>query len=1162
MRIVLFHSSYSGIMEKTDLTPIVQLFHDFFTTIHRRRIDELLLVYPSRKSLVVDYQELERFDPDIADRLIKEPDNIIEAAETAIKEMNLALPSGERVFAPHVRFINLPCQELMIEQLGSKNINEFVAFKGVVTKRAEIMHRVKIAFYRCQVCDSVTRQPVVKNFTPPKRCESCKKLALKQVDEESEFVDIQRAEVQELLERVKGGAPTARIELLFEDDQVNTITPGENIELAGTLRLRQPQKFRQKQELVYGRYLEVNSVKSLKKDFEEIDISKEDEGRIKELSMDPNIEKVMVDSVAPGIYGHEEVKWAIALQLFGGTMGKTMKGGAPIRDDIHVLLIGDPGLAKCVTGDSKIVLSDGTITKIKKVVEEALEKDKKQDPGGYYAFSNHDVLSLGLDAKVEEKKANVFWKLRSPEHLYEIETYTGKRLAVTPEHPLFILEDGFIKSKKAIDVKKGEFIASPHCLPIKGSLQKIEMPEHGRTNANTVKLPRYINENFARFLGYLTGDGYVRKTSSYEISLTNSDQELLDDFTNIVESFSLSLCRRDKIGSSNLTVFSVDLGKLLEKMGMVKNSFNKMVPCEILKSPNNIVREFLKAYFDCEAHVSKNGIAVVSASKDLLEEVGIMLLRFGIVSQLHATWSRATNAKNHPKTKYWRLIMCGENAKRYAAEIGFTARVKIKATQKIPNFSNTNIDIVPNLKKVLKETRAGLGLSQFACGIPRTTYQHYERGDRNPSYHKLKKIVDIFTSKYSEKIMKDENLLKKIIVLKKISEGEVFWDRIESVVKVKTSEEWVYDLQVDNVHNFVANSLFVHNSRFLQNSADIAPKSIYVSGKTVSGVGLTVSAEKDELGDGGWTLKAGALVLASGGMAMIDEFDKIDDEDRAALHEAMESSQISVAKAGIVATFRTKTSILAAANPKWGRFDQNKNLADQFKISPSLLSRFDLIFPIVDVLDEEKDSRLAQHILSTHMGKETESSKVERWIDRGILRKYIAYARRTVRPKLSQEASEKIKEFYVDLRRKGKDSGSVAITPRYLEGLVRLAEANAKMRLSKDVEEKDADTAIKLLRYVMRQVMTDRATGSLDVDTIATGKPKSEREKLQKVDTIMEIIREHLKSKDSADIEEIVSVAASNDIDEHTARKLIAELLRKGDIYEKEHGHVRIVGER
>jgi replicative DNA helicase Mcm len=274
----------------------------------------------------------------------------------------------------------------------------------------------------------------------------------------------------------------------------------------------------------------------------------------------------------------------------------------------------------------------------------------------------------------------------------------------------------------------------------------------------------------------------------------------------------------------------------------------------------------------------------------------------------------------------------------------------------------------------------------------------------------------------------------------------------------------------------------------------------------------------------------------------------------------MESAQISIAKAGMVAKFRTKTAILAAANPKWGRFDQNKNLGDQFAITPTLLTRFDLIFPIVDVLDEEKDTKLATHILKTHMGQDV-GNEYERLVDRELLRKFIAYARRTVRPKLSKDATDKIKEFYVDLRRMGKGTGSVTITPRYLEGLVRLAEANAKMRLSEFVEGHDAETAIRLLNYVMRQVMTDKETGKLDVDVVATGKPKSEREKLQKVDTIMEIIREYLKSDDSAETEKVISDAANYDIDEPAAKRILSELLRKGDIYEKEHGQIKIVGE-
>jgi replicative DNA helicase Mcm len=218
-----------------------------------------------------------------------------------------------------------------------------------------------------------------------------------------------------------------------------------------------------------------------------------------------------------------------------------------------------------------------------------------------------------------------------------------------------------------------------------------------------------------------------------------------------------------------------------------------------------------------------------------------------------------------------------------------------------------------------------------------------------------------------------------------------------------------------------------------------------------------------------------------------------------------------------------------------------------------------LIFPIVDVLDEEKDARLAEHILSTHMGKDNVGEETP--FDKDLLRKYIAYARRKVVPKLTPAASQKIKEFYVELRRKSKDAGSVAITPRYLEGLVRLAEANAKIRLNDTVEEEDAEVAISLFNYVMQQIMTDKVTGAFDVDVVTTGKPKSERDKLQKADTVLDIIREHLRKSDTADIEQVVSDAKSYDIDETTARKIIAEMLRRGIIYEKEYGHIRLVGE-
>ncbi len=166
-------------------------------------------------------------------------------------------------------------------------------------------------------------------------------------------------------------------------------------------------------------------------------------------------------------------------------------------------------------------------------------------------------------------------------------------------------------------------------------------------------------------------------------------------------------------------------------------------------------------------------------------------------------------------------------------------------------------------------------------------------------------------------------------------------------------------------------------TRLLQAATSIVPKGIYVSGKSTTGAGLTAAAERDEFSEGGWTLKAGALVLGSGGEVSIDEFDKITDDDKSALLEAMESQTISIAKAGIVARFNTKTSILAAANPKYGRFDTNIYPAEQFDIPPTLLSRFDLIFPIKDTMDEEQDKKIARHILVQHSAAGAQIADIE-----------------------------------------------------------------------------------------------------------------------------------------------------------------------------------------
>lgn len=696
--------------EIVDLTPIISEYEEFFSAIYKRQINELASRYPTDRSLEVDYGDLSRFNPELADAMLKAPDTYIKAAEGAIAGMNIEIPGS--TFAPHVRFFNLPGIDQMIQNLTSSQIDQLIAVKGVVTKRAEVRHRVKVAVFVCSLCNARFEVELdAKNPVMPVTCSSCKRQTLSMVQEESQFIDLQRAEVQELLERLKGGAPTARLEIVMEDDLVNSIVPGDNIEISGVMRITMPPKIKGKNQSAvqaYTRYIEVNHIKVIKRDFEDVTYTEDEEKQFVDLSKNINLYRILVKSLAPDIYGHEEIKEALLLQLFGGTRNKVTKSGSIIRNDMHILLIGDPGAAK---------------------------------------------------------------------------------------------------------------------------------------------------------------------------------------------------------------------------------------------------------------------------------------------------------------------------------------------------------------------------------------------------------------------------------------------------------------------------------TRFLQNVVDIAPKSNFVSGKSVTGAGLTAAAEKDELGDGGWTLKAGALVLASGGIVGVDEFDKISETEVAAMHEVMESQTVSIAKAGIVAKFKAKTAILAAANPKLGRFNDRQLPGEQFDIAPTILSRFDLIFPVFDRMDEEKDSHLAEHILKMHrkasesvsstnipksrakaQEKDEEAPDPE-IIDREFIRKYIAYARQKVYPVLTEDAAAKIKDFYVRLRSQSK-GGAVPITARQIEGLIRLAEASAKARLAPSVEIEDAERAIKLVNYVLTTVYTDKSTGQIDIDTVTTGIPKSARDRYQ---TIMGIIRELQSQYDTVEIAKVIEQASQYNVSKYDVERMIDDLINKGELYKKEKGHVKLV---
>ncbi len=676
---------------------VIARFEEFFSQPQQAlRLSTLAQRYPQEISFDLDVAELARFDPDLADELVEHPDSYIASAQAAIAKSGQTTSSGVD-FRPRVRPFNLPdTSRPMVLDLGAAHLDKLISVEGVVSSLSEIKPRLKRAFWRCIHCDTTAFTDTDKTLpiAPPNVCQ-CGRRDFTLVEASSVFVNMQRAQMQDPVEKMRGNMPAVHAELWMEEDLTNRIAPGDKVIITGMLRLRPIVQGKSKSS-VYSKFIDVVHIHEIELDFEELVVSPEEEAQIMALKQDPKLFEKVVASVAPSIYGHNELKAAIALQLFGGTPGKILPDGGHIRNDIHILLCGDPGIGKST-----------------------------------------------------------------------------------------ILE-------------------------------------------------------------------YVRR---------------------------------------------------------------------------------------------------------------------------------------------------------------------------------------------------------------------------------------------------------------------------------------------------------------------IAPKCVVVSGGSSTGVGITAAAERDEVTEG-WVLKAGAMVLANGGMVAIDEVDKMREDDRGAMHQAMEQQRISVAKAGIVTEFQSRTSVLAAANPKLGRFDMNTPIAAQFNLSPPLLSRFDLIFAIRDVLDESKDRKMAAHILEGHRiasqklraSSPGDAVEILPPVSSELLRKYIAFARRHVAPVITQEASEKIQSYYVELRKIGKEQNTFPVTARQIEGIIRLAEANAKLRMSAYVELPDAERAIALADFVLHEIFIDRETGKLDSDVVTIGQPKS---KVDKIRSVLGLIASMEKQMDLVSIDDLVKESAAYGLDEQYARRLIDDLKRQGDLYEPRPGFVK-----
>ncbi|MDD1771805.1 MAG: ATP-binding protein, partial [Methanomassiliicoccales archaeon] len=906
---------------------------------NRLKLLELTDGYPGLKSIIVTYSDIDRFDPDFASFILVHPDQALKRGEAVVKRL---IDPNKANLDVHLRIRDLPRDSrIEIRSLRSEHLGKLVSVEGLVRKATEVRPRLILGVFKCMRCPARIVEPQEGLFfREPMECykdqEGCGRTSgstkFQLLTEESLYVDTQKVEMQESPEGLRGGAQPERLTAFLEDDLAGKISPGDRVVLNGILRSQQ--KGQQLKSTLFDIDLAVLSMEFEQHEYEEVQISEEDEALIKKEAKDPEVFRKIVGSIAPAIHGYDEVKESIALQLFGGS-AKTLEDGTKIRGDIHILLVGDPGVAKCVTGDAKVLMGDGSEQNIKELVENWLSKGEvKEVEDGEYADASFDVMTFTNRGYIEVGKAVRVWKRDSPRRLIKFTTESGKTLTVTSTHPLFVQNAYFIQQRPAAKITEGNYLAV--------SVDKAPEGNH---------------------CGYNRGLGWDQVVKREEVKAE-------DRFVYDIEVEDTHIFVANGVISHNSQIL-----RYMSEMAPrgIYASGKSSSAAGLCVAPDTII-----CVDDKEQRIGDFIESRMRSPREI--EPGVWRQDVRINGVLSVKDDRHTDVR--PVSAVFRL--------------------------RTPPFLVELVTEPGNTITVTPETmlRGGPGVD------PRWMRASDIRADD-----------------------------KLFIKASGSGPADVLPVKVKSVREVREDlPPYVYDLTVEGAHSFIGNGFLVHN---------------------------TAAAVKDEFGDGRWTLEAGALVLADKGLAAIDELDKMTEQDRSSMHEAMESQRVSVAKAGITASLQCRCSMLGAANPKFGRFDDTEALASQINMPPALLSRFDLIFALTDKPNAVKDLRIAEHILKGHVRGELrvvpnpetikgidyqrimeETNVLKPIFDREFMRKYVAFAKRYT-PVLSDDARQLIIDKYLSIRKMGEKQGaSVPITARQLEAFIRLSEASARIRLS------------------------------------------------------------------------------------------------------------------
>jgi len=1101
-----------------------------FFNFYKKKIGES--IKKGENTILLNFGDLSEYSNILSDNLLSDPEETLRIMELALEETGL-------INNPRIRLLDIPeAHGIKIRNIRSRNLNELLMIEGIVRQASDVRPQIVNAKFECPSCGTIISVlQMEKKFREPSRCSCGRKGGFKLISKE--MVDTQRLVIEETPESLKGGEQPKRINVFLKEGLVEPkmeekTTPGSKVRVIGVLKEVPVPLHSGGLSTRFDHAIEANNIIPLEETFEELNISEEDERQIIELSQDPEIFEKMASSICPSIYGHEEIKKAMVLMLFSGVK-KTHADGSKTRGDIHVLLVGDPGVAKSVTLKFMSTISPkGRYVVGKSTSGAGLTATVVRDEflRGWSLEAGAMVLSnLGLVCIDELEKMDP--QDRSAMHeAMEQQCYLPNfkiMLSNGEYHEIGNLVD------RLMEKNKNKIIKGKNCeiLPIENiELLSTDFSNHYPLKALNVS-KHIAPDRFLRII--LTNGREITVTPEHPCFITENSEIKTIPAKDLKKGMFFPVPSKIDIHESDYKTENDYLCKILGYYlsdGCYELNRNKKNGIQFWNNDKRLIEDFVNScekYFNKKPIISRRNHQFIARliSKKVIEEFNkldnfileknnkrkipgkIMKLpkeniryllralydgdgsvifqkrggcRISFVSQnkeleeqisdLLLRFGIQSSIFRDSHSNVWRLDISGqENLSIFLIEISFLSQHK---KERLKSY-HEKIKTYRTIKNLIP------GCTEKISNI----YKKYNISMNKNLGHSIDLNVEKQRKFLQKLVLIAERELKKkgryseekdeLLKIKKLAFGYANWIKIKEIKEVKNENiKYVYDISIEPSHSFISNGMILHNS-------------------------------------------------------------------------------VTISKANVQASLRAETTVLAAANPKFGRFDPYQSIAQQIDIPPTLINRFDVIFTLRDIPDKSKDEAIADHVLTEHQ-KEGKAMVIER----ELFRKYVAYAKQKVFPKLTDEAVSELKKFYVNLRNTIVTSETalrpIPISARQLEALIRLSEASAKIRLSNKVEKKDAQIAIELMKYYLMQVGYDYETKTFDIDKITTGIPTSQRSKIFTVrETILKL---ESKLGKLIPLEELENELEGK-LDKNEIEDALNKLSISGDIFKPRRGYIQ-----